>query len=755
MRRTKSHKRTPSASSLHQSSISGTLPVSHSRSSSTSHQSIDISIASSCTTSKSKEILHNLTENFKRVLNIKKSNGHSRSSSSSSVVNNGISGNASGVAGLAVLEEYEEENLENSASTLVPSVPVAGIKGKMKAAFRRLFKSKDGQTAAQRQQAELDKIYAAASVRNRGRRNGVDMREEEEEDIVAVKISVSPVKNVHSTHSDAAYHIKPKNRPHKSSIDRRVDTLYESQSTLQSISLESIPDAELENEEEYDGTPANLSLEIRTSFEKPPLPSFTSSSPAKRDSATTARNSAAESTLMTPSKRISARKLQQQRLSSPSKTKVGVDVNSILTKLSSFRNQLQSTESIKELPHPLYYDASDFQLSSTRPSTIARVLGDSRSSFNRFHFHESTETSISSRVGSSSSILNTTGSIPRTRSYTHIEKGSTSDASSPPKSTFKPNPKNARTNALDRLGVEYMSGSTPYSWWWLSGLSGDSILPDSFGFIEPTFHERTQFNTEGKRPGFKRLVLAPIKKLIGVETGYDENEIGANALNPVGVVDMSPTSPKGANVTVPRRKSQVLVFEEPDSMDDVVSERIALSLSRKSSMKRPSLPVSPARAFSESVSYDGTDPEPVNASIQMETYSDSHRHPSKKVFWNAKTLDLGESKGSWQDSDLPDNLARIDIPGMSRVRQSIRSSVTILSREESSALSLNRAQDKSLDRHSRSSVSSFVSSKRRELEELDAAIAKCAAQSGSDNPFVKALMEQRARVADEMEPYIS
>ncbi|KAJ3079768.1 hypothetical protein HDU99_010122 [Rhizoclosmatium hyalinum] len=346
-----------------------------------------------------------------------------------------------------------------------------------------------------------------------------------------------------------------------------------------------------------------------------------------------------------------------------------------------------------------------------------------------------------------------------TRSYTHIEKGSTSDVSSPPKSTFKPNPKNARTNALDRLGVEYMSGSTPYSWWWLSGLSGDSILPDSFGFIEPTFHERTQFNTEGKRPGFKRLVLAPIKKLIGVETGYDENEIGANALNPVGVVNMSPTSPKGANVTVPRRKSQVLVFEEPDSMDDVVSERIALSLSRKSSMKRPSLPVSPARAFSESVSYDGTDPEPVNASIQMETYSDSHRHPSKKVLWNAKTLDLGESKDSWQDSDLPDNLAReqqlIDIPGMSRVRQSIRSSVTILSREESSALSLNRAQDKSLDRHSRSSVSSFVSSKRRELEELDAAIAKCAAQSGSDNPFVKALMEQRARVADEMEPYIS
>ncbi|ORY52889.1 hypothetical protein BCR33DRAFT_711308 [Rhizoclosmatium globosum] len=623
MRRTKSHKRTPSASSLHQSSISGTLPVSHSRSSSTSHQSIDISIASSCTTSKSKEILHNLTENFKRVLNIKKSNGHSRSSSSSSVVNNGISGNASGMA----------------ASTLVPS-------GKMKAAFGRLFKSKDGQTAAQRQQAELDKIYAAAST-------------------------------------------------HKSSIDRRVDTLYESQSTLQSISLESIPDAELENEEEYDGIPANLSLEIRTSFEKPPLPSSTSSSPAKRDSAATARNSAAESTLMTPSKRISARKLQQQRLSSPSKTKVGVD-----------------------LPHPLYYDASDFHLSSTRPSTIARVLGDSRV--------VSIETSISSR------------SIPRTRSYTHIEKGSTSDASSPPKSTFKPNPK-----------MRYMSGSTPYSWWWLSGLSGDSILPDSFGFIEPTFHERTQFNTEGKRPGFKRLVLAPIKKLIGVETGYDENEIGANALNPVGVVDMSPTSPKGANVTVPRRKSQVLVLKSRIQWM-MCSERIALSLSRKSSMKRPSLPVSPARAFSESVSYDGTDPEPVNASIQMETYSDSHRHPSKKVFWNAKTLDLGESKGSWQDSDLPDNLAReqqlIDIPGMSRIRQSIRSSVTILSREESSALSLNRAQDKSLDRHSRSSV---------ELEELDAAIAKCAAQSGSDNPFVKALMEQRARVADEMDPYIS
>ncbi|KAI9334279.1 hypothetical protein BDR26DRAFT_570537 [Obelidium mucronatum] len=790
-----------------------------------SASSIHGSITSTSTTRSSKEIIYALTDTFKRVLKIKKANAdshgelqHSRSSSSSSSIFLGGAGGAGGavsVMGVLAEEDYRDDSDEdpftdqigNSNTTLVEKNLESKNKGKVRAAFGKFLKGVEEWT--KRDPSKVAAPVTAAAFR---RREAIDAgiiikkthTATEDEELVPVDVKASPIKNHHNEQSNFAFFVKEKNRPHRSSLDKMLDGIYESQSTLGSMSLSSIPDEEGEDEA-YDGAPAELETR-NPSFSKPPLPGRESSNfhHKYRDSITTVRNSVGSPFSHAPLAKRFSLQSQKHATSPTKKQKIGVDVDSILSKLSPLQHQFQSTKSIKDFPHPLYLESDNYHnQSSSRPSVTARVLMDSRSNLNIFSDHSS---NFSNQPDSSSS-RPPVASIARARSYTHADSSTSALTSTQQKAAPK---KTATKNALDRLGVEYMS-CTPYSWWWLSGLSGDSILPDSFGFAEPTFHECTQFNTEIKRPGFKRLVLAPIKKMIGVEPGYRDNEMGGAALgistfmehedgDDGDTEDISniaqESDDRGSSefrISEVERRKSVQVFEEASPSDDVHNSdvlRDGLSRDRKSTSTRASLASSPSRKFRESVSF-GTEIEHVNGAVQMDTFTDGatvaadsadiakrsslDRKSSirsgvlkKHVLWDPKTLTLGESRVDNTTEDIVEIMGsktgeivqeQIEIAGMARIRRrkSSGSKTMILSMEQAAALSTHQLLEHSphlqQNQDHRTSITRIVAAKQEELNNLNATILQCTAQTGNKNPFVQALIEQRHRIIDELESY--
>ncbi|KAJ3257949.1 hypothetical protein HDU77_002483 [Chytriomyces hyalinus] len=498
-------------------------------------------------------------------------------------------------------------------------------------------------------------------------------------DITPIVISISPLKTYPDSKlasSQSAYQVK--NHPHRSSLDRRLDDLYQSQATLGTAgscssldTLNPIADNPAESFVENESTrvsqkSAKVSIQPRALY-------------LSRDSLATARNSAA------PAEPNSATNLA--RHSSNSKAaKIGVNVDAILESLETIA-ALEPADSIADFPRPLLH-ADSSNSSESRNSSTNQFLRISRSN-----------------------------PSPRFRSSTF------NGASSSQPSRFKNTPSNA-SNALDRLGVECMT-STPYSWWWLSGLSGDSTMPDSFGFAEPTFHERTSFNTEGKRPGFKRLVLGSLKRFIGVGSS-SASELNTTAGSNSSTRAESQSPQRLSHQEISKNMGSGNAFETPLFQNYIISTD-------------PS-----ARRLTQT-------PEP-----------DLHRHEGtsnrqsttsrKTVAWTPGTLAIGES---WVDSEILDvylehedavleptaaeatsasPASEVEISGMQKIRRR--------------STRLNKLED-----HFKLDEQAAVHSGKRELEELDASILRFSATTREDHPFVKALILQRERLVNEMEQY--
>ncbi|KAJ3132838.1 hypothetical protein HK100_004894, partial [Physocladia obscura] len=333
----------------------------------------------------------------------------------------------------------------------------------------------------------------------------------------------------------------------RTSTSKILNSLFESQETLQTLQ------SETSSFEENDIAPISIPLPTTNVgcsnsfshtalFEQPPLPNVTESNSKlanERDSKATIRASQdfsssktivlsesnskfGASTAFTES--INEKNLPTKPFDNSRKV-VGIKVDSILQKLNKLRQQnyFEQIEQpvTEEFAHPLqrtdsFVGESSFSLGRLSLPSLSLSASAKAKFLKPPAFTKRCDTYHGpSRKNSDRSSDN--GSIQRARSYTFVEQR----ARSKPSIKQPPHEKNCTS-----IGVEYLP-TTPYSWWWLSGLSGDSILPDSLGFAEPTFHERTTFNTEKKRPGFKRLVLAPIKRMIGVESGYD-HEVGGN-----------------------------------------------------------------------------------------------------------------------------------------------------------------------------------------------------------------------------------
>ncbi|KAI8613484.1 hypothetical protein BC830DRAFT_1132069 [Chytriomyces sp. MP71] len=530
----------------------------------------------------------------------------------------------------------------------------------------------------------------------------------EEELLKPVVVPASPSKvEAKLPSSQTAFHTKK--RIHSSSVDQILDNIYESQETLGSLS--SIPDIEATVDDNAEG----LEQRQNSSITKYTLP-FRS-----RDSLATVRNSLAPVV-----GRLSVSQLKES--ATERETKVGIDINIILERLSDIRPPIlpesPSSGSITSFPRPLNHNESNSSCcenSSYRTSLTTRFLQISR---------------------------NSVTSVTRGRSHT----SATATAASAPTRSFKPAQSEA-TNALDRLGVEYMT-STPYSWWWLSGLSGDSVIPDSLGFVEPTFHECTTFNTEGKRPGFKRLVLRPLKKLIGVETPEQDS---TDLLDSTEAVTARPPFSSARRVA---RKSSITL-----ERNESTTSQYELNNEHGASLTTTITKVYAKASVTQPISTDGFEPPEIQTCLissvsklksqvsKIASICDNDSRLSqtskKHVLWDESVLGVGNSSDVLdtflEQVEKPPRPSAVDIPGMVRIRR--RSTVASIP----SSLFLTEHQHQPEAKR----VLDSMSMKRKEIEELDATILRCSAETGGRNPFVKALLLQRARLVKEMEALIS
>ncbi|KAJ3400335.1 hypothetical protein HDU80_007055 [Chytriomyces hyalinus] len=580
-----------------------------------------------------------------------------------------------------------QENLASTASISTPSflngikkkLSIKSVKGVIGGSKSTVTLQTPAAPPIKEEVSDNEAVETGRSLKARSK----SISSDSDSDITPIVISISPLKTYPDSKlasSQSAYQVK--NHPHRSSLDRRLDDLYQSQATLGTAgscssldTLNPIADNPAESFVENESTrvsqkSAKASIQSRALY-------------LSRDSLATARNSAA------PAEPNSATNLA--RHSSNSKAaKIGVNVDAILESLETIA-ALEPADSIADFPRPL--------------------------------LHADSSNSSESRNSSTNQFLRISCSNPSPRFRSSTFNG----ASGSQPSRFKNTPTNA-SNALDRLGVECMT-STPYSWWWLSGLSGDSTMPDSFGFAEPTFHERTSFNTEGKRPGFKRLVLGSLKRFIGVGSS------SASELNTESI----PTAGSNSSTRI-----------ESQSPQRVSHQEISKTVGSGNAFETP--------LFENYII--STDPRARRLTQTPEP--DLHRHEGtsnrqsttsrKTVAWTPGTLAIGES---WLDSEILDvhlehedavleppaaeatsasPVPELEISGMQKIRRR--------------STRLNKLED-----HFKLDEQAAVHSGKRELEELDASILRFSATTRGDHPFVKALILQRERLVNEMEQY--